>query len=342
MTETHLKWFMTAGVVLTLAAGCGKRDSAAIPDEPAPVEPPPLVRVGDRVISEDDFNREVQRRIATGRPVQDTESVLEEMIERETFLHKAALEGVEDDPEVRRSLENQLLSHWLEETLQREKNAVSVSDDELRAAYEANLQAHTRPAMIRVAMLYRAVTPGMSDEEKNRLRDELESARREFLQDPAAATQNGRISGFGSIAASATEDTVSRYRGGDLGWHEAGRDQYRWPLDVMEAAFALPVGQPGEVMELEDGLYVMMKSAEQEARVTPFEEAKVLMRRGMIREKQQAIEASFRARIKEDVTIEVNQEQASRLALPPAPPAPVPPSLSRATSTPPGPELLQP
>lgn len=341
MTETDMKWALVAGLVVVLATGCGKKEEAATTETVTPAEPPPLARVGDRVITEDDFNREVERRIASGRPVQDTTDLLDEMIERATLLHQAGEAGAENDPEIQRALENQLLSHWLEQTLQQEKNAVSVTDEELRAAYEADLAAYTRPAMMRVALLYRQAPPTLREEERAAIREELVAAREEFLRDPAAATQNGRISGFGALAAQASEDAVSRYRGGDIGWHQTGRDAYRWPVDIMETAFALPPGQPSDVMAADDGFFVVMKSGEQAELVTPFEEAKVLMRRRMIREKQQEVEASFRERIKQGVAIEVNEARARELALP-ATPAPVPPEFSRSRSTLPEPEISQP
>ncbi len=341
MMETGMRLAMMAGLVVALAAGCGKKEEAASSDAVAPVEPSPLARVGDRVISEEDFNREVERRLATGRPARDPAEVLDDMIERETLLLQAEQAGVEDDPEVKRAVENQLLSSWLEQTLQREKNAVSVSDEELRAAYEADFDTYRRPAMIRVAMMFRQAPSTMREEARAAIRDELAAARAEFLQDPAAATQNGRISGFGSVAAQASEDAVSRYRGGDIGWHQADREAYRWPVDIMQTAFALPAGQPSDVIATDDGFYVVMKSGEQAEQVTPFEEAKVLMRRRMIREKQEAVEAAFHARIKQGVDVEINDARARELALPAAP-VPEPPVLSRSRAPLPEPETLQP
>jgi peptidyl-prolyl cis-trans isomerase C len=299
------------GLTLLGSVGCGKREGAS-----APAGPPPLARVGDGVITEKDFELEARRRAEAGRPATDKSALLQDMIQREVMLQKAKSDDSMKDPEVQRSLENQVLTHWLDGTLQQAKNHVTVNDDELRAAYEADLASHTRPATIRVAMLYRKVNASDAPEERENVRAALLAARDAYLRDPAAATQGGRISGFGALAADASEDAVSRYRGGDIGWHQPGQESYRWPKPVMEAAFALNRGKPSEVIEFEDGLYVVMKSDERPAFVTPFEEAKVTMRRRMIRDKQAAVESQFRSNLMSSVRIEINHEILGRMELP--------------------------
>lgn len=301
-----------ATLLIAGAAGCGKKDG----DTPAS-SPPPLAKVGETAITEKDFQFEVKRRAETGRMVADKATVLNEMIEREVMLQKAKSDQSMQDPDVQRSLENQMLSHWLDGSLQQLKNEVTVTDDEMRAAYEADVAAFTRPAMVRVAMLYRKVSPSDLPEDREQARTELLAARDAFLRDPATATQSGRISGFGAIAADVSEDAVSRYRGGDLGWLEPGKENYRWPKPVMEKAFALGKGEISELIEHEDALYLVMKSDDRAAVVTPFEEAKVTMHRRMIRAKQDAVEAQFRSNLMSGVKIEINQEMLGRMELPP-------------------------
>ena len=302
---------LAVGLTLLGTTGCGKKEGAS-----EPAGPPPLARVGDGVITEKDFEFEVRRRAETGRPATDKSELLQEMIEREVMLQKAKSDEAMKDPDIRRSLENQLLTHWLDGTLQQAKNQVTVTDDELRAAYEADLASHTRPATIRVAMLYRKVNASDAPEERENVRAALLAARDAYLRDPAAATQGGRISGFGTLAADASEDTVSRYRGGDIGWYQPGQKNYRWPKPVMEAAFALNKGETSDVIEFEDGLYVVMKSDDRPSFVTPFEEAKVTMRRRMIRDKQAAVESQFRSDLMSGVRIEINNEILGRMELP--------------------------
>lgn len=289
--------------------GCGRR-------EPIELAPEPLARVGNAVITEADFEYELQRRMATGRPLGDAQTVLGELIEREAMLQEAVRDPRLQEPDVRRERENQLLAQWFDRTLQEEKRNVTVTDDELRAAYHAHPEAHASPALMRLAILYREVPSSSENEALKTLSDALRSARQTYLDDPAAMTRNGRIPGFGAIAAEASEDTASRYRGGDLGWLDSTRGDYRWPSVVMETGFALPIGGVSDVVNTEEGLYVVMKQDERQARVTPFEEATLTLRRRLLLAKQEATEACFKSNVLSRTTIVVNRERAMNLRIP--------------------------
>ena len=284
-------WHKILAVGLTLlgAVGCGKKEGVS-----EPAGPPPSGEGGGCGHHGEGFRTGGASPRRTGRPATDKSALLQEMIEREVMLQKAKSDEAMKDPEVQRSLENQLLTHWLDGIASAGQNQVTVNDDELRAAYEADLASHTRPATIRVAMLYRKVNASDAPEERESVRAALLAARDAYLRDrppPRRAGASAALAGGGGCL----RGRVSRYRGGDIGWHQPGQENYRWPKPVMEAAFALNKGEPSDAIEFEDGLYVVMKSDERPSFVTPFEEAKVTMRRRMIRDKQAAVESQFRS-----------------------------------------------
>ena len=293
-----------------MTAGCSRQA------EPVVAVDVPLAEVNGEAITQADFAFEVQRRLETGRPLGEPDAILRELAERRIMLQKAEESGMMADPLVQRELENQKLARWLERTLQARKDAVTVSDGDLRQAYEADLAAHTRSARVRLAILYRRLGRHDSEERRATLRAELEAARERYLADPDGVTQKGRIPGFGTVAADASEDTVSRYRGGDLGWLERGRTGYRWPDAVTATGFALPPGQPSDVLATGDGFYVVMKTGEREPRVTPFEEAAVSLRRQLLRERQEAVEQAFKRNLLASAEVRIDAVQAARLELP--------------------------
>ncbi|HMP96252.1 MAG TPA: peptidyl-prolyl cis-trans isomerase [Kiritimatiellia bacterium] len=306
---------LVPAVTLALGFGCGKKSAEA------PTTDAPLARVNDTVITEDDVAFEVERRRSAGRPIGEPREILQDLIERQAMLQKAESSGVFDDPHVRRELENRRLGQWLDRSLQIERDAVTVSDDELLAHYEAHRESFTAPAMIRLAVLYRRDHERDPSDDALSLRTELEQARQRYLDDPAGATRNGTIPGFGVVAAEASEDTVSRYRGGDLGWLETDAWTQRLPAVVAETGLALPVGGVSDVMAVGNELYVVMKADERPPRITPFEEAKTGLRRRVIREKQQTVEQVFRSNVLAATRVEINADKAERLTVPqPAPP----------------------
>ncbi len=286
----------------------------------------PLAEVNGEAITQADFEFEVQRRLASSRPVGTPDAILQELVERRIMLQQAEQSAIMGDPVVRRELENQKLARWLDSTLQARKDAVTVSDAELRQAYEDNPAAHTQSGRVRLAILYRRLGRQDGEERREALRTELQAARERYLADPDEVTQGGRISGFGKVAAESSEDTVSRYRGGDLGWVEPGRQDYHWPDAVIQAGVALPAGQPSDVLAAGDGLYIVMKTGEREARITPFEEAVVSLRRRLLRERQDAVEKSFKESLLAGSEVRIDPAQATRLRLPETA-TPQPPSL---------------
>lgn len=328
-------------VLITLAGAACDRRASAPPPAPAPAPESWVARVNGQPITAADVQAEIQRRTAARRAVADAETLVRELVERKAMLDEAARSPVMQDPAVRRELENRQLGQWLDRTLQVERDRVTVTDDELRAHFEAHPETFQRPEMLRLAILYRKANPRDPAESSNELRDALQQARTTYLADPAAATQQGRLAGFGTVAAQASEDTLTRYRGGDLGWLTTEADRARLPAEVLAAGRALDVGGVSEVLAAGDGWYVVMKSDQRPAQATPFAEAAPGLRRQLIRLKQEAVERNFTSSLLARARVEMNPDQVSRLVIP-APVAPVPPDLRAPGDRLPAPEVPTP
>ena len=290
-------------------AGCGKKKEAE-------AEPLPLARVNGVAITEEDFAFEIKRRSETGRPIEDAQSVLQDLIERQAMLQKAANSEVMKDPVVRRELENRQLGQWLDRSLQVERDAVRVSDDEVKVFYEANQKDYIKPEMIRLAILYRRAGAHDSEATIQAVRDELQAARDAYLADPSGATQQGRLSGFGSISASHSEDAISRYRGGDIGWLDVSARDFVKPVNVIEAGRALDIGAVSDVIVAEDGLYVVMKTDRRDAQIASLESVAPGLRRHLIREKQEHVQRTFMSNLLAESTIQINPEKVAHLTVP--------------------------
>ena len=293
-----------------------------------PPAPAPLARVGDAVITAADVAAEAQRLRTAGQSVADAPTVLQGLILRTAMLQEASTSAWVNAPEARRERENLLLSQWLEHTLQAEKRRVTVTDDELRAFYDAHAAEVARPAMARLAILHRKSAARGNDASAEALRAALRQARQAYLDAPAQATRDGRIPGFGALAAEASEHATSRYRGGDIGWLEIGRDAYPLPAAIVEAGFALPVGGVSDVIETGEGLYVVMKQDQRETRKAPFEEVAETLRRRLLRDRRDRVEAAFNSNLLARAAVAVDAAQAAALRLPESPvPRSAPPDL---------------
>ena len=281
-------------LLLATLAGCS-RDS-----ERSPVSSsgsPVLATVNGRAITQDDFDAEIARRREAS-----ADAVMSSLIERQAMLIKAEASGIADTPAFKRAAENRLVSEWLAGAFQKERDAVTVSEDELEAAYNARKeQLFTRHPLARFAILYRKGKN--TDELKNALAEAVAA----FDKDRDTATNGGRLQGFGKIAADHSEDTVSRYRGGDIGWVGEGVAS-RVPQEVLDAGAALEVGSCAGPVTAGDGVYVVMKTAVRDASEVGFKEASPALRRRLLSEKRAAVEARFKADLMKDMAVERNAE----------------------------------
>ncbi|MCL1919544.1 MAG: peptidyl-prolyl cis-trans isomerase [Kiritimatiellaeota bacterium] len=288
---TALGWSSPCPLVLLslalslLICGCREETSSSAPSSPV------LVTVNGRAITQSDFDSEAER-----RPNLSAEAVLSNLVERQVMLIRAEASGVADRPAFKRDMENKLISEWLA-TARDGDAAADITEDELKAAYEARQgQMFTRPPLTRYAILYRK---GRDIEE---LKGALAEAVARFRADRDAATNNGRLQGFGKIAADHSEDTVSRYKGGDIGW--VGDDTAsRVPAEVLAAGKALEVGAAAGPVVADGGVYVIMKTDERAVTQIDFKEAAPALRRRLIAEKKAEADARFRAGLMEGVAV---------------------------------------
>ena len=132
-----------------LFAGCEKPAPAA-----APATRSVVAHVGQRAILAEDLVMEAQHRANARRPVPAKEELLQEMVERESLVQRARAAGLDRDPAVQREMESILIGRLLARELEPRRSALGVSEEEVKAEYEANRSKLARPGQIRMAMLF--------------------------------------------------------------------------------------------------------------------------------------------------------------------------------------------
>ncbi len=267
---------------LALLAGCTK------PGEPV------LARVGDREFRAADVKAEVDYRVKIRRPVPDKETLLREMMTQEALLQRARKAGLDQDFVTRRELNNLLISKLWEQEAAARASAITVTDAEVKAEYERNLARYTQAPKVRLALLQVNGERLMSDAKRTELRARMEDARRKALEQPASVAQGAAVGGFGALAVDYSEDVASRFRGGDIGWLEQGNPGYHWPATVLQAGYALPRGKISEVLEAGASFYVVMKTDERPATVTPLAQVESNLRQSLLQKKRLGLETAFR------------------------------------------------
>jgi parvulin-like peptidyl-prolyl isomerase len=229
------------------------------------------------------------------------------MTAQETLAARALAMGLDRDPEVRRAYHNLLAGRLRQLKLEPLIEQAQASEEETRRRYEANLDRYRVPPRQRLAMLRVAVDRTMTAERREQARQRLEAARERALTDP-----NGN--GFGVLATEYSEHQASRYRGGEIGWIEPGRESSRWDPALIAAGAALV--EPGEispVIEGRDAFYVVKLLETQPGSVVSFEQAAPAVRQRLLAETRQDIERAFLREVQASVPVRIHDRVVQTL-----------------------------
>lgn len=293
---------------LLWAAGCSK---------PTAPDPTVLAKVGKTEIREEDFLRELAWRREHRRPAIDRAELLEEMILQEALLQRARRSGLDADPEVQREINKLLVNALLDRTTVAPRKAVTVTAEEIKVAYESNLETYSRPAKARLALLHLRVSPKASEAKRSEIRARLEEARQRALTEPAPRGRGAAAQGFGPLSVDYSDDQASRYRGGDVGWFDVGQGAVsRWPREVTDVGFALDKDAISQVLEAEGGFYLVMKTDWREAAITPLEQVQAVLRQSILVQKRKDVGMAFRQGVLAETGVTVNKERLAALDLP--------------------------
>jgi peptidyl-prolyl cis-trans isomerase C len=293
--------FMSLSATLAFLSGCSKKVT---------VDSPVLAKVGDAVITAADFEKEVQWRIKTERPLPDKQALLEEMIGRQLSLQNAKAAGLENDTEVRRTYEDVLVARVKETQLNSRLETVKVSAQEISAAYKNEISKYTRPAKAKLALVYIKTNPKLSAEKMAELEDRIHEAEKQAKALPASEA------GFGHVAVDFSDDQTSRYKNGDVGWYDEGEKEYRWPKDVMTAGFALKKGEISEVVKSADGFYLVRKIDSREQAIIPLEQVHASIERRLLSEKRKETEEAFAREMRAFAPVQKDPEALAKVQYP--------------------------
>lgn len=288
---------MAAGLVAGLLAGCSRA--------PAPTEPGQrvLARIGGETVTAADFELAMRRRGGEVPEVftnmANRRALLAEVTRSETLAEAARRGGFFDRPEVRQAAQRQAIQLFQESV---RSGVAAPTDDEVAARHAERRAEYTQPARVRFAVI-RLNRPAAT------------RARADQVRAEALALTN--VPHFGPVAAAHSDDQVTRYRGGDAGWVREEAAGSRFPAAVLAAARG-EVGAVSEVVEAEDGYYLVRVMERQPAQSIPLELVRENIRIALQREReQQALDAAL---ARHPVKIWVDEELLAALPVPPPPP----------------------
>lgn len=272
--------------IISLLFACAKKEEK---------KEPYLAKVGDTVITQADFEREmkalpefVQKMFegSSGR-----EKFLDELVKRELLYKEALKKGLDKDPEYLKKIEDFEKITLVGLLLQKEiESKVKVSDQEVKDYYEKNKEKFTPVTQIRVSH----ILVKTEKEAKNIL----------------GKLRKGED--FAQIAKKYSIDTVSAKNSGDLGFLSKGQ----MLPEIEEVATRLKPGEISEPIKTKSGYEIIKVTDKKRGQVVEFEKVKNLISQNLLAEKQKDVFDSYIEGLKKSYKIEINKEALSKLASP--------------------------
>lgn len=300
-------------IALSLGTGCKKRQEAGGPP-PANAESAPalsqtelstpLATIDGMTITvgelEERINRQSPYVRARYTSLEQKKEFLDNLIRFEVLAKEALRRGLDKDAEVVRTMKQVMIQKLVSQELDTKLTPDAITDDELRAYYDANKDEYIKPEEVRAS----AIVLG------NR-------AQAERVLSEARSDAGKTNKGFRDLVAKYSTDEDTKLRGGDLRYFT--RDDKELPKPVVQAGFAL--GQIGDISDVIDGgdgkFYVLKQTNRRKGSVRSFEDSRPSMRNAIFRDKRNAAQKAFIEGLKAKSKIEIDEASLAKVRIEP-------------------------
>jgi peptidyl-prolyl cis-trans isomerase C len=278
---------LLVGGLVFLTTACGGREGAGEADSKVEGGGDIVATFAGEKMSLDDFQAEVEKLPAQVKPLLSSperrRKFLENFILSKLLVDDAKRRGLDKDEEIKRQLDEMEKRLILQKVFTDLQQNVVVTDEEVKAYYDANPDEFTTTE-IRVSHI---------------LLDDEASAR-EVLEKVKADPDS-----FAALAKERSKDTATAPKGGDLGFFGRGR----MVPEFEKAAFALE--KPGDlsgVVKSPFGYHIIRLTEKKEGKERPFEQVKEEIRAKLLQERQRsAVEAHFQ-KVKDAAKLTINDD----------------------------------
>jgi len=314
MLRQRQGWSCALAVLFVLVLGsCADKPGGQDGQTGRAAEEKVLARVGKRVITEEDFQREIASLPEYSRRQMETSEQkkkrLDRMIDDLLLMEEAQRRGLDRDQDILAKVERyrqRLMTEKLYQQVAEERGRID--EEEIRSYYESHKEQFSQKERIRARQILILVPPNAPPEKEK----EAEAKARE-AQGRAKAGED-----FLALAKQYS-DAPDPVRASELGYFSRGR----MPPEFDEVAFALQnPGEVSDVVRTRLGFHVIQLMDRQPAKEQPLEEVRDRIVRILKSQKTRDVRQSLAAELRGKAQIEIEEsflkELAGDQAAPPA------------------------
>lgn len=300
-------------VALVCAAGCQKKSERSGKGAPATKTgaaggPPqsseelgtPLAKIDDVVITLGEFQERVNRQSpyirARYTSLEQKREFLDSLVRFEVLAKEAYRRGMDKDPEVIRTMKQVMIQKLMRDEFDAKVTADSVTDEEMKKYYDANLAEYVKPEEVRVSAIIL----------KNKAQ-----AERVLIEAKGDAGKTNK--GFRDLVMKYSSDEDTKLRGGDLRYLDQKTPDVAAP--VIKGAFALiNTGDVSPVIEAGNGTYYILKQTGRRKSMTKsFDDAKPQIRNKLFRDKRLQAQKDFIEAQRAKAKIEIDEANLAKV-----------------------------
>lgn len=255
----------------------------------------PVATIGDRTITAGEFAEIVASKgpflsVRYNAPERRRE-LLDQLVRFELLANEADARGFDELPEVVRSRKQLVVRRFLKREFEDAFSPDDVTDEEVRAYYDAHIDEFNKPAQIRVSQIVVAT----------------EAEARRILRQVLAAPTDVRL--FRALAEAHDTDPTTMDRFGDIGFfsrpeeRQAGEPEV--PPEVANAAFAIEAigGVASDVVHTSRGWHILKLTGRRAPLHRTVEEAARPIRHRLYRERREHAVADLLTRLRGEADV---------------------------------------
>ncbi len=275
------KGVMGIGALIITVGMCVTAGSSQATSKETPAPAKVYATVGDEKITQADIDAKTSMLPPQFRARYETADGKKKLVEQLTKMSLLSQEArrlnIDKKEEVAKRIKEIADNLIIQELIKEEvMDKVKVSDADIEKYYKDNKQEFVQPEKVKVYLIQFKIKENATAEEKN--------AQKKKATETLKRLKKGED--FETVAKEVSEDERTKNSGGNTGFFSKGKRSNTYGAKVEDAAFSLKEGTISDIIEENNGYYIIKVAEKKPEKEETLEEAKSKIERRLQQEQQ--------------------------------------------------------